>query len=83
MNKKIRERFTRSDKRQSAEQIRLNTRMCRACWKCVTTCPQKVFGKIDFPFHKHVRIEHGERCLGCLVCVQTCPHGAITPVGAS
>jgi uncharacterized Fe-S center protein len=57
--------------------IHLDTRICKACWACVTICPQHVFGKVDLPFHKHALIEQAEKCKGCLRCVKACSNGAI------
>ena len=57
--------------------INLNTRACKACWKCLETCPNHVFEKIDFPWHRHVKIKHPENCTGCLKCVEVCEHGAL------
>ncbi|MDD5398253.1 MAG: 4Fe-4S binding protein [Dehalococcoidia bacterium] len=61
--------------------ILLNTRLCRACWKCTTACPNGVIGKVDFLFHRHARIDHAEKCKGCSKCVKACPQGAITALG--
>lgn len=66
--------------RNETRYIRLNTHKCKACWDCVTECPQHVLGKIDLLFHKHARIDHPDNCKGCMRCVKTCLNGAITPV---
>ena len=58
--------------------INLKTENCKACWKCVESCPNKVFGKIDFLGHRHVSLRHLENCTGCLKCVKACEYGAIT-----
>lgn len=58
--------------------IELNTRLCKACWKCIEAWPEKVLGKVDLLFHKHSRVDHAEACKGCFKCVKACPHGAIT-----
>ncbi|RPJ62419.1 MAG: 4Fe-4S dicluster domain-containing protein [Dehalococcoidia bacterium] len=58
--------------------ISLNTRLCRACWKCVEACPQGVIGKSNLPFHKHARIDKPDDCKGCLKCVKACSQQAIT-----
>jgi MinD superfamily P-loop ATPase len=57
--------------------IRLETHQCRSCWKCVEVCPAGVIGKINLPFHKHIRIIQPELCKGCLKCVKVCEHQAI------
>jgi len=48
---------------------------CAACWKCIDACPNKVIGKVDFLWHKHIIIRNGENCMGCKKCIKTCPHG--------
>ena len=58
--------------------IKLNTRLCRACWKCVEACPRGVIGKINLPFHKHAHVDKPDDCKGCLKCVKACPQQAIT-----
>jgi NAD-dependent dihydropyrimidine dehydrogenase PreA subunit len=57
--------------------IRLNTSRCQACWACVQVCPQRVFGKMDFRFHRHARIDQAENCQGCMRCLKVCPNQAI------
>ena len=58
--------------------IDVNTHNCKACWKCMEGCPNKVFGKIDFLGHRHIKASHPEECTGCLKCVKACEYGAIT-----
>ena len=57
--------------------IQLYKKNCKACWKCIGNCPQKVIGKIDIFFHKHSRINNPEECNGCLKCVKICEYDAI------
>jgi ferredoxin len=57
--------------------IRLDTRRCRGCGKCVRVCPQGVLGMVDLPFHRHAWIELAEKCTGCMLCVKACPHRCI------
>ncbi|MDD5312220.1 MAG: 4Fe-4S binding protein [Dehalococcoidia bacterium] len=59
------------------EYIRLDTRLCRACWNCVDSCPNGVIGKTWPVFHKHAHIDYAGRCKGCLKCVSTCPYHAV------
>jgi len=60
--------------------IQLNTKHCKACWKCLEACPKQVFGKIDFFFHKHAKIVKAKNCIGCLKCIKVCPHGALSAI---
>lgn len=59
--------------------IIMNNRICKACWKCVTACPNDVIGKIDIFFHKHAHISQPDKCKGCSKCIKTCPENAIIP----
>ncbi len=61
--------------------IELNSRQCRACWKCVTECPQGVLHKVDFLWHRHAVVRRGDDCTGCLRCVRACDSNAITRCG--
>ncbi|HBC94978.1 MAG TPA: ferredoxin family protein [Pelotomaculum sp.] len=63
--------------RHGTAYIAVNTRLCQACWKCVAACPKGVLGKMDFIFHRHVRLINPGNCTGCLACVKSCPEGAI------
>ena len=58
--------------------VRLNTKQCKACWKCIPACHQGVIGRVDILVHKHAKFRHPERCRGCLVCTKTCENGAIS-----
>lgn len=69
--------FVRHD---ATEYIRLNTRLCRACWKCIAVCRNKVIGTIEFSHHRHAHIDNAVGCKGCKACVRACPEGAILPV---
>ena len=60
--------------------IDINTRICQACWTCVTTCPQHVLGKVTLPFHRHAKIVHPHYCTGCYQCSKKCAWGAIVKV---
>jgi len=59
--------------------IQLDTSRCKACWECVQICPQHVFGKVDFRFHRHAKIDQAKNCWGCLRCVKACSNHAILP----
>lgn len=58
--------------------IRLDTRKCKACWKCIKNCPNEVFGKLNLPFHKHALIVDPDACNGCLNCISICRYNAYT-----
>ncbi len=60
------------------EFIKLNTRICRACWECVENCPKEVFGRIDFLGHRHAKMKNPDKCTGCFICTKVCKFDAIT-----
>lgn len=60
--------------------VKLDTKKCQACWKCLESCPTNVIGKIDLPCHKHAIIDHPDDCSGCLTCTEICPSGAISEI---
>ncbi len=62
----------------STKFIFLNTKQCEACWKCLEVCTNKVLGRINLPWHKHIRIVNGCACTGCMKCVKFCKTGAIS-----
>ena len=66
-----------SSRQTKTRYIRLNTSRCKACWECVQVCPQHVFGKVDFWFHRHACIDQADDCRGCLRCLKVCSHQAI------
>ena len=57
--------------------VRLETRLCQACWKCLEACPLQVLGKIDIGWHHHIRIRNANACNGCKKCVRACGSGAL------
>jgi 2-oxoglutarate ferredoxin oxidoreductase subunit delta len=69
-------RLSKRNHRESAF-VHLDTRRCKACWKCLSACPRRVIGKVAILWHKHVRIDKAEDCLGCLKCVKVCESGAL------
>jgi 2-oxoglutarate ferredoxin oxidoreductase subunit delta len=58
--------------------VRLETRLCQACWKCLEACPLQVLRKIDIGWHRHIRIRNADACNGCKKCVRACDSGALT-----
>jgi len=63
--------------------IRLETRRCTACWKCLDVCPEQALGKIEVAWHRHVRLLDDEACTGCKKCVRACESGALTYIYVS
>jgi Fe-S-cluster-containing hydrogenase component 2 len=64
--------------RQETSYVRLETRLCQACWKCLEACPLQVLRKIDIGWHRHIRIRNASACNGCKKCVRACDSGALT-----
>ena len=60
--------------------VQLDTRKCKACWKCLYDCSGNVIGKVDLPWHKHALIIEPNRCTGCLKCLKACQYGAYSKV---
>jgi NAD-dependent dihydropyrimidine dehydrogenase PreA subunit len=58
--------------------VRLDSRRCEACWKCVSACPHSVLGKTEFLAHRHAHVDRAGDCRGCKKCVNVCPNAAIT-----
>lgn len=58
--------------------IKLDTRKCKACFKCIKNCPEQIIGKIDLPWHKHAVIIEHNKCSGCLKCIDICNYGAFS-----
>lgn len=64
----------------STAYVQLNTRKCKACWKCLEICSNNVIGRVNLPWHKHARIVHSNNCTGCLKCVNVCESNAFSKV---
>ncbi|MDR2084196.1 MAG: 4Fe-4S binding protein [Bacteroidales bacterium] len=64
----------------STPYIWINTRDCRACWKCVDNCPEHIIGKTGFLWHKHIVIQNEDNCTGCKKCMQICPNGVFNEI---
>lgn len=60
--------------------IYLDTNKCKACWKCVESCPSGVFRKIDILWHKHAKINSPADCTGCMQCTEICSSHALIPI---
>lgn len=70
--------FNRKHKRTPF--IQLDTRKCKACWKCIKDCTNQVIGKVDFAYHKHALILQSDACTGCLKCINVCSYNAYSVV---
>ncbi len=66
--------------RSRTAHVQLDTRKCKACWKCQEKCSNNVFGKINLPWHKHAIIDNGDKCTGCLKCVKVCDYEALIKI---
>jgi uncharacterized Fe-S center protein len=60
--------------------IEIDTRNCKACWKCISICPNQVISRINLFFHKHIRISELDKCIGCMKCMKVCEYKAIRPL---
>ena len=60
--------------------VQLDTKKCKACWKCIDNCANNVINKVDLPWHKHALLVEPSACTGCLNCIEVCKNGAFTPV---
>ncbi|WP_394701023.1 4Fe-4S binding protein [uncultured Acetobacteroides sp.] len=58
--------------------VTLDTKKCEACWKCLKACTSNVIGRINLPWHKHIRFVSSKECKGCMKCVKACRTGAIS-----
>jgi len=65
---------------QSTRFVRIETHLCKGCWKCWDVCPSGVLDKVRMPFHKHIVIAQPDNCRGCRKCVKVCPRSAIEPL---
>jgi 2-oxoglutarate ferredoxin oxidoreductase subunit delta len=75
----MRQRFFRMEHTKTSF-IALDTKKCEACWNCISACTNDVIGKIDLPWHKHIRFTNSSACTGCLKCVKACKSGAISKI---
>jgi 2-oxoglutarate ferredoxin oxidoreductase subunit delta len=60
--------------------VQLDTRKCKACWKCLDICSNNVIDRINLPFHKHARIINSINCKGSLKCFNVCEYNALSKV---
>lgn len=60
--------------------IQLDIRRCKACWKCIEECPNRVISKVDLPWHKHALIFGPDKCTGCLKCINVCEYDVYSKI---
>lgn len=57
--------------------MELDTKKCRACWRCVAACRKGALGKVSVLWHKHAKLRRSVLCVGCGRCAAVCQTGAI------
>lgn len=72
----MRERIFKSGLK-STSFVCLDTKKCEACWECIKVCSSNVIGRINLPWHKHVKLVNSSECVGCMKCVKVCTSNAI------
>ncbi|OFX69668.1 MAG: hypothetical protein A2X12_01125 [Bacteroidetes bacterium GWE2_29_8] len=60
--------------------ISLNTKNCKACWKCISNCPEKIITKIVFFNHRHISLKDPNKCIGCFTCIKVCKFETIIKI---
>jgi NAD-dependent dihydropyrimidine dehydrogenase PreA subunit len=60
--------------------IQLDTRKCKACWKCLEECPSRVINKVGLLWHKHALIVEPDKCTGCLKCISICEYDVFSEI---
>jgi 2-oxoglutarate ferredoxin oxidoreductase subunit delta len=58
--------------------VLLDTKRCEACWECIKVCSNSVIGRVNLPWHKHIRFVNGSTCTGCMKCVKICATNALS-----
>lgn len=79
----LREEMFFNRQRTQTSFIQLDTQKCKACWKCIKSCANKVIGRINLPGHKHAFIIEPDACTGCLNCLNTCQYEAYSMYNAA
>jgi len=59
------------------EFIQIDIRSCIACGQCVAACSRNVLGLLSILRHRHVHVDHPDRCKGCYKCIKACEQRAI------
>jgi uncharacterized Fe-S center protein len=78
----MRQRSFKSESK-STSFVGLYTKKCEACWKCINVCAKNVIGRINLPWHKHVKFINSPECVGCMKCVKVCTADAIVKLSKS
>jgi uncharacterized Fe-S center protein len=63
--------------------VLLETKKCTACWKCIEVCSNHAIGRINLPWHKHVKLINGSNCTGCLKCIKVCESHALSKISTN
>lgn len=63
--------------------VGLDSSKCKACWECLNVCTKNVIGRINLPWHKHVKFINSSDCIGCMKCVKICTANAIVKLPKS
>ncbi|MFV0397212.1 MAG: ferredoxin family protein [Bacteroidales bacterium] len=71
----------RMNDRHQTSFVSIDPRRCEACWRCISTCPKGVLGRVEFLWHRHVVIKNPDHCVGCLACMDECPAGVFSSLG--
>lgn len=67
--------YFRNKTRNYSDKLKIDTRKCVGCGKCIKLCPMNNIAKVDG------RIASGNQCTMCYRCVNSCPKQAITLLG--
>ncbi len=67
----------RRRKHAETEHVVFDLRRCKACGDCAISCPSGVLGMVALLRHRHVHVDHAERCVGCMKCAESCAEKAI------
>ena len=78
----MRQKFFKSESKSTLF-VSLDTKKCEACWECISACSKSVIGRINLPWHKHVKFVNSSECVGCMKCVKVCSANAIVKLPKS
>jgi 2-oxoglutarate ferredoxin oxidoreductase subunit delta len=73
-------------KKKKKGKISLDSEACKACYLCISVCPQKLIsiseelnqkGYYPAQFTERKTVENDRKCTGCATCALVCPDIAI------